>query len=140
MAGEVVLAASAARTTTAGTNGTAQLVGGYAKRIMVVLDVTASAVAAGDTADIYIDFSPDGSKWLPGGRFVTQAGNGAAKTECMFFDPTSPGAVTIAVTSDPASGVVRPAVWGKYIRARWIIVDAGGADTSHTFSIKAYVQ
>ena len=139
MAGEVVLAASAARVTTAGTNGTAQPIGVYWRRVTVVLDVTASATAAADTASVYVDLSPDGTKWLNAGRFATQAGDGTAKTEFMVLGQENPGTATFAVTSDCAAGVVRPAVCGKYIRARWVIVDAGGADTSHTFSVKAYV-
>jgi len=39
MANEYTLAASAARTV--GANGTSTFIGGFAKRIMVVLDVTA---------------------------------------------------------------------------------------------------
>lgn len=138
MAGEVVLAASAARTV--GANGVAVNIGGYAKRITVVLDVTASATAAGDTASVYVDLSPDGSKWLNAGRFATQAGDGAAKTEFMVLDQENPGTATFAATSDCAAGVTRPAVWGKFIRARWALVDGGGGDTSHTFSVKAYTQ
>lgn len=135
---EYILAASAARTASA--SGTATFIGGYAKRVLCVLDVTASATAAGDTADIYIDVSPDGSKWLNAVHFGQQAGNGAAKTEFAVLDPTNPGTSTIVSTSDAAASAVRPGAWGKYIRARWALVDGGGGDTSHTFSVKAYVQ
>jgi hypothetical protein len=138
MAQEYILAASAARTASA--SGTATLVGGFHKRALIVLDVTASATAAGDTGDFYVDVSPDGVKWLPAIHYAQQAGNGAAKTEFAILDPTNPGTATIAATSDPAAGAVRPGAWGKYMRARWVLVDGGGADTSHTFSIKAYVQ
>lgn len=138
MAQEYVLAASAARTS--GASGTATLVGGFTKRVLVVLDVTASAAVAGDTGDFYVDVSPDGSKWLNAVHFAQQAGNGAAKTEFAILDPTNPGTSSILATSDAASGAVRPGAWGKYIRARWAIVDAGAHGQSHTFSIKAYVQ
>lgn len=138
---EYVLAASAARTTTVGTNGTSTLVGGYHKRALVVLNVTASATNAADTLDVYVDVSPDGTLWLPAVHYGQQAGNGAAKTEFAILDPTNPGTATILATSDPAVSTVRPGAWGKYIRTRWVIVDGGGAgDPSHTFSVTAYVQ
>jgi hypothetical protein len=138
MASEHTLAASAARTASA--NGTAAFIGGFAKRVLVMLDVTASATAAGDTLDVYVDVSPDGTKWLNAAHFGQQAGNGAAKTEFAILDSTNPGTGTIVSTSDAAASAVRPGAWGKYIRARWALVDGGGGDTSHTFSVKAYVQ
>lgn len=138
MAQKYELAASAARTASA--SGTSTLVGGYVKRCLLVLDVTASATAAGDTLDVYVDVSPDGSKWLNAVHFATQAGDGAAKTEFAVLDPTNPGTATVVATSDAASGVVRPGAFGKYMRARWALVDAGGGDTSHTFSVVAYCQ
>lgn len=138
MASEFVLAASAART--AGANGTAVLIGGFARRVEIVLDVTASTHEAGDTLDVYVDVSPDGSKWLNAVHFAQQAGNGAAKTEYAVLDASNPGTSTILATSDAAAGAVRPAAFGKYIRARWAIADSGDADSSHTFSVKAYCQ
>ncbi len=138
MAQEYVLAASAARTT--GANGTATLIGGFRKRVEIVLDVTASAAVAGDTLDVYVDVSPDGTKWINAAHFAQQAGNGAAKTEVAWLDPSDPGTDTVAVTSDCAAGKQRAYVWGKYIRARWAIVDAGAHGQSHTFSVTAYCQ
>ena len=133
----ITLAASAARTASA--NGTAFYVGGERKRFIVVNAITASATAAGDTADIYVDFSLDNVTWYNAIHFTTQAGNGAARTEYAVLDPSDPGAVTIDVTADAASGVTRPSLFGAYIRARWAMVDDGGdANTSHTFSVIAY--
>lgn len=138
MASEIVLAASAARTISA--NGTTTFVGQFWKRLLVVLDVTVSLTAAGDTLDVFVDVSPDGTKWLNAAHFAQQIGGGAAKTEIAVLDPANPGTSTILTTSDCAPGVTRPAAWGKYVRARWALVDAGGGDTSHTFSVKAYAQ
>lgn len=138
MAQENTLAASAARTV--GATGASVLLTGYWKRLLCVLDVTASGTAAGDTLDVYVDVSPDGSKWIPAVHFAQQAGNGAAKTEYAVLDPSNPGADTVVATSDPAAGKVRAGVFGKYVRARWAVVDAGGHAQSHTFSVKAYVQ
>ena len=133
---QYTLAASAART--AGASGTAVLIGGLPRTTLLVLAVTASATDAGDTGDFYVDVSPDGTAWINVAHFAQQAGNGAAKTEVATLAFASPGTSTIAVTSDAAAGAVRPAVWGKYFRARWAIVDSGNANSSHTFSVNAY--
>jgi hypothetical protein len=132
----IALAASAART--AGANGTSFFVGGERKRVIVLLNVTASATDAADTLDVYIDWSLDDTTWFNGGHFAQQAGNGAAKKEFMIFDASNPGTASILVTSDAAAGAVRPAAFGAYIRARWAIADSGDANQSHTFSVTAY--
>ncbi len=132
----MTLAASAARV--ASGNGTSVFIGGERKRFIVVNAITASATAAGDTADVYVDFSLDGTTWYNAVHFTQQAGNGAARTEYAVLDPSAPGAATIDVTTDAASGVVLPSLFGPYMRARWVLVDGGGGDTSHTFSVIAY--
>lgn len=141
MAQEHVLAASASRTTTAGTNGDAVQLPAFWKRLIVVLDVTASGVDNGDTLSVYIDFSLNGSKWFNAARFATQAGDGAAKTEIAIFDPSTPAATTFAITSDCAAGVTKPYLFGKWARYRYVVVDgAGGGVPAHVFSVKAYSQ
>jgi hypothetical protein len=90
--------------------------------------------------DVFVDvLAPDAVTWLNAIHFAQQAGNGAAKKEFAVLDPTNPGAVIIDVTSDAASGVVRPALFGPQARARWAIVNGGGAgDQSHTFAVTMY--
>lgn len=132
----ITLAASAART--AGANGTAVFVGGERKRFVVVNRITASATDAGDTLDVYVDFSLDNSVWYNAVHFTQQAGNGAARTEYAVLDPSNPGTSVINVTTDAAAAAVRPALFGPYIRARWAIVDSGNGNSSHTFSVIAY--
>jgi len=132
----ITLAASAARTTSA--NGTTVFVGGERRRFIVVNAITASATDAGDTCDVYVDFSLDGTTWYNAAHFTQQAGNGAARTEFAVLDPSNPGTSAIDVTSDAASGVVRPALFGPYMRARWALASAGASNTSHTFSVIAY--
>ncbi len=132
----MTLAASAARV--ASGNGASAFVGGEHKRFIVVNAIMASATAAGDTADVYVDFSLDGTTWYNAVHFTQQAGNGAARPEYAVLDPSAPGAVTIDVTTDAASGVTRPSLFGPYLRARRVLVDGGGGDTSHTFSVIAY--
>jgi hypothetical protein len=135
----ITLAALLARTTSA--NGTAVYVGGERRRFIVVNQITVSATAAGDTLDVYIDFSLDGTTWYNAIHFTQQAGNGAARTEYAVLDPSNPGTSVINVTTDAAAAAVRPALFGAYMRARWAMVDAGGdANTSHTFSVIVYAE
>lgn len=134
----LTLAASAARTV--GASGTAVAGVDPFNRYVVVCDITASATDAGDTLDVYVDVSLDGTKWLNAIHFTQQAGNGAAKTMMAILDPSNPGTSVFNMTSDAASGVTRPAAFGRYMRARWAIVDSGNGDQSHTFSVTALAQ
>lgn len=135
--GEVfTLAASAARTQSA--NGSAIAVG-HRRRFMILCSITASATDAGDTLDAYVDVSPDGgTTWLNAVHFTQQAGNGAARKEIAILDPSNPGTAVVNVTSDASAGVVRPAAFGSFMRARWAIADSGDGNSSHTFSVTAY--
>jgi hypothetical protein len=138
--GEVItLAALAART--AGANGTAVNIAGERRRFVIVNAITVSATDAADTLDVYVDFSLDSAIWYNAVHFTQRAGNLPAtpRTEYAVLDPSNPGTAVINVTADAAAAAVRPALFGPYIRARWAIVDAGGAgDQSHTFSVIAY--
>ena len=132
----ITLAASAART--AGANGTAVQINGERRRFVIVNRITASATDAGDTLDVYVDFSLDGTVWYNAAHFTQQAGNGAARTEYAVLDPSNPGTSVINVTADAAAAAVRPALFGPYMRARWAIVDSGDGNSSHTFSVIVY--
>lgn len=136
----IELAASAARTVDG--NGSVIIDLGHMRRLVVLLDITASATDAADTLDVFIDVSPDGgTTWLNAIHFTQQAGNGSARKEFAVLDPSNPGVASIDVTADAAAGAVRPALFGDAVRARWEIVDGGTpGDQSHTFSVKAYVQ
>ncbi len=140
MAQAIELAASAART--ASGNGSTVFIGGYWKRLEVVLDVTAAAHEVGDTLDVYVDISPDGgTTWINAVHFTQVLGNGGAKKFVAVLDPTNPGTDVIDLSADCAAGKVRPAVWGTAIRERRVIADAGGdADQSFTYSVKAIKQ
>jgi hypothetical protein len=132
----ITLAASAART--ANGSATGVFIGGERRRFVVVNAITASATAAGDTLDVFVDFSLDNSTWYNAIHYTQQAGDGAARTEYAVLDPANPGTSVINVTADAAAAAVRPALFGPYMRARWEAVDGGGGDTSHTFSVIAY--
>jgi hypothetical protein len=134
----ITLAASAART--AGANGTPVTGLGVFHRYVIVCNVTALATGAGDTLDVYVDVSLDGSKWLNAVHFTQLAGNGSARTEVALLDTAAPGSSVVNVTSDAASGAVRPASFGAQMRARWAIVDGGAHNQSFTFSVTALGQ
>jgi hypothetical protein len=137
--GEVLtLKASSIVTATAGTNGTAVYVGGERTRYIFILAVTAAATEVDDTLNVFIDWSIDGTTYYNGGHFTPVLGNGGVKSFYMVFDPTTPGAADIAVTTDAANSTVRPSLFGAYVRARWVEVDAGGVASSFTFSVIGY--
>jgi hypothetical protein len=134
----IELAASAARTDTAGTNGTAYELNGKNVAYIVVCEFTAKATDVGDTCDVYVDVLV-GTKWINAIHFTQALGNGTdAATEVAMIAPGGGNTAVTVVTADAASGVVRPNVFGSSIRARWIIVDAGADDASFTFSVTAY--
>ena len=135
----ITLHASGAETTTAGTNGTAVQIAGVS-RMIVLLDASVSATEAGDTLNVYVDVSLDNSTWMNAVHFTAQAGNGAAFKEFAVLDPSAPGTAVVNVTADAAAAAVRPSLFGMWIRARWIVVDTGGAVPSHTFSVVALVM
>lgn len=137
----ITLFAAAARTVGANVASATFDLGGERKRFSIVHNITASATDAGDTLDCFVDFSIDGVVWYNAVQFTQQAGNGAARIEFATLDPTTPGAVVVDVTADAGAGVVRPAVFGRYIRGRYTVTEfAGIGAASHTFSLIAYAQ
>lgn len=131
------LAPSAARTDASGATLAPVKIPTDATRAEILLNITASATEAGDTLDVYIDVSPDGgTTYINAVHFTQQAGNGAAKKMVAVLDPSNPGTSVFDVTSDCASGAVRPALWGTDMRLRYTIVEVTGDNASHTFSSK----
>lgn len=134
------LFASAARTASAGTNGTAVYLGGERRRFIILLDTTVCDTEGTDTCDVYVDWSFDDSTYYNAGHFTQRVGTDSATKEFMILDSTTPGTAVIDVTSDATSGVVRPQVFGAYIRARYVIVDGGGTAASFTFSVTGWAE
>lgn len=135
----ITLFASAARTTaTASTNGTAVYVGGERRRYIFVLAVTAAATAAGDTLDVYIDWSLDGTTYYNGAHFTQVLGNGGAKAFYTVFDPTTGTTADVACSADQAANTTVPTLFGPYVRGRYTLVDSGGHAQSFTFSLTGY--
>jgi len=137
----IILFAAAARTVGANVVGAVFDLGGERRRFSIVNPITASATDAGDTLDVYVDCSVDNVVWYNAVHFTQQAGTGAARTEFATLDPTTPGAAVVDVTAVAAPGTVRAAVFGRYMRGRYTIVEAAGVDVaSHTFSLVAYAE
>lgn len=135
----ITLAASAARTATAGTNGTPVVLQGERSVVGVLFNLTACAHEAGDTLDLYLDFlGPDGATWINSTHFTQEHGDHVAAKYWVNLIPNVGSAAPLVVTSDAGAGVVRPEVFGSQIRARWVIADSGDADASFTFSVYAY--
>ena len=135
----VELLASAARTPTAGTNGTAVSIAGYS-RILALLTVTVADTDAGDTLNVYIDVSPDaGTTYLNAIHFTEVVGTDAAMKLFAVLDATTPGTAVVNATADASSGAVRPTMFGSLMRVRYVIVNTSTADASFTFKVEAYL-
>jgi hypothetical protein len=113
---------------------------GERDKILFLLDITDSLTAAGDTLDVFVDvLAPDGVTWINAIHFTQKAGNTAAKKEwAVLSGDAAPGATVIDVTTDAASGVVRPYLFGASYRARWTQAEA--TLVKHTFSVKMYAD
>jgi hypothetical protein len=134
----ITLKASSAIGATAGTNGTAVEIHGERQRFIFILDVTAAASEVTDTLDVYVDWSLDNVTYYNGGHFTQCLGNGGAVSYYMVFDPSAGVATDVDVTADQAVSTVVPSLFGPYVRARWVEVDAGGVASSFTFSVLGY--
>lgn len=136
LAENFVLLASAARGATAGTNGTPVDI---PTRIAfaILLSFTNKADDVDDTCNVYIDMLV-GATWVNAIHFTQVLGNAAdASAEYALLMPSA-DVVTLDVSTNAGSGVVRPHVIGSQMRARWIIIDPTGADASFTFSVTVY--
>ncbi len=136
----VTLVAAAAYTANA--VGDIYYVGDY-DNMVLILSVTASATAAGDTLDVKLDGSWNGTNFYNMGEFTQQAGDGAAVVEMMQFAKglvvADPDALLV-ITADAGATVVRPSMCPPYLRATSEITRANGVDDAFTFSVIAYIQ
>ena len=132
----IVLLASAVRGATAGTNGTpvdipTRLAFG------ILLTFTNKATDVTDTCDVYVDMLI-GSTWVNAIHFTQALGNAADASAQYALLLPSEDFVTLDVSTNAASGVVRPNVIGSQMRARWVIVDPGAGVASFTFGIEIW--
>jgi len=139
----MILFSSATRTTAvANSGGTAVKMRNRAwKRAEFLLNVTATAGVAGDVLDVYVDvMAPDGVTWLNAIHFTQVAGDSAAIKHYAVLDSASVAATTFNVTTDCASGVTKPYLFGPQIRGRYTLVDAGAHGQSVTFELTGQVE
>ena len=112
-------------------------------KMLVLLDVTASATDAADVLDVFIDISWDnGANWLNAIHFTQVAGNASAIKHLAVLssdvNATDPDA-DLNVTGDASAGVIRQPLLGPLARVRSTVVRDTGTDEAHTFSVTAYV-
>jgi hypothetical protein len=138
---ETLFAAAARTAAIAGSHGTAVNCAG-AKRVVILLNVTAMGGASGDTLDVYADVvAPDGTTYLNAVHFPQVAGNAAAVQHYAVLDlAAAPAATTFNVTADCAVGVTKPYLFGLQVVGRYTLVDAGAHGQSATFSLTALLQ
>lgn len=133
----LTLFASAARTVTASTNGTAVEVDGERLFYVFLLEYTDKATDNVDLCDVYVD-TLIGATWVNAIHFTQVLGDAAnASSEVAILDVSTPGGATVVVTGDAASGAIRQGMVGSQFRGRYTIVDVD-ADGTFTFSLKAY--
>lgn len=93
------------------------------KTVFLQLDVSAAADAAGDTLDVYVQTTVDGTNWVDIYRFAQVLGNGGTK---RYFGKL---AWNVALTefenaASLSAGTGRAIVGDRY-RVRWEITNAG---------------
>ncbi len=107
------------------------------KAAVLLLDVTAAAQLVGDTLDVYLQGSVDGSAWNDILHFTQVLGNGGAKKfEARWFRDMAPETEQGAPQDKAmAAGVLQGPQATSNWRLAWVI--AGGANKSFTFSVSA---
>lgn len=127
------LLASAVRTET--TTGSAVQLPDAPNGYAFVLDVTAAATAAGDTLNVQVQTSLDGTNYIPVVSFTEVLGNGGALRHVAKI--TSAGTQAMFLSSASlAAGSVRNLIGDKW-RVVGTIVDATTDDASFTYSVTA---
>ena len=104
---------------------------------LFMLDVTAAATDVGDTLDVTVEGSLDGSLFFEVLSFAQVLGNGGA---IQHYEPILlTGNSTGFIGSDALAAGDSIAVQALKYRVRWSIVDAD-ADSSFTFSVGVTLQ
>lgn len=126
---------SAARTAT----GTGAAVSGLGewRNLILQLDVTAAATDSGDTLDVFVQTTVDGTNWIDVYHFTQVLGNGGAKR--YYGKILADAALTEFENAASLSAAGGRAIVGDQYRVRWAITDASTTNASFTFSVKANV-
>lgn len=128
---QIVLPASARTDTGAGDEF---MMEGF-EAVTFQLDVTVAATDVGDTLDVYVQTTIDGTNWVDIVHFTQVLGNGGAK---RFFSKISASLALTEFENATALGAaaVRHIVGDRY-RVRWAITDASTDNASFTFGVTA---
>ena len=108
--------------------------------LQIMLDIYATSITdAGDTLDVSIEMSVDGTLYYTVGAFTQQAGDGVAAREVMTFTAEK------AVDDDAIFGMVAAATvvdektFGRYMRA-YIALNDNDTNAIHQFGVEALIQ
>jgi hypothetical protein len=109
-----------------------------AARALFLLEVTAAATAAGDTLNVFIQSSIDGTVWDDFVHFTEVVGDAGAKKYTASWSALLTPTTAMGAPADGAlaAGVKQGSV-GTQFRVKWTVVDATTDDASFTFSLKA---
>lgn len=111
---------------------------GYGLReVLAILDLDNADTDAGDTLDIFLDASIDGTLYYNFVHFTQIAGNTAAGQ--YFAISGAQAAAEEAISSDVSAGGTPRTFLGRYIRVRHTLVDAD-ANATFTYSLKMIVR
>ena len=131
----VVIQASGTKTAT----GTGSAVTSKpARNAVFQLDVTAGGTDAGDTLDVAVETTIDGTNWFPIVAFTQVIGTAAAKRHIAKVSNDLTQAMFEAAAT-LAAGSVRN-ILGQQYRARWTIVNTSTVDVTFTFSVTALLE
>lgn len=119
-----------------GTAVTGNYTSGFAVWVLNVTIAVASDV--GDTLDVYVDTSVDGTVWVNVVHFAQILGNGTAKRFLAIVSPASTVMTApVDVSADAAAGAVRHAL-GHQWRYRLVQVDAD-SDANFAVTLNGYL-
>jgi hypothetical protein len=133
---QVTLVSSAARTAS-GTQAVTITAPDLYDSAVFLLSVSAAATEVGDTLDVYVQSSPDGgTTWDDFIHFTQVLGNGGAKKHLASWAQwiTAESEMKAPADAALAAGVLQGPVSGTW-RVKWVVVDAGTANASFTFSV-----
>jgi hypothetical protein len=117
--------------------GTGSAVAGLGEwaQLNLQLDVTAAANVAGDTLDVFVQTTIDGTNWVDIAHFTQVLGNGGAKR--YFSKILAAAALTEFENGAALAAAAQRAIVGDQYRVRWAVVDGGAHGQSFTFSVSA---
>jgi hypothetical protein len=99
------------------------------------LDVTAAATEAGDTLDVYVQTTIDGTNWIDIIHFAQILGNGGAKR--YYAKLVWDAALTEFENAASLAAAAQRSIFGNQYRVRYAITDASTDNASFTFSVQA---